>query len=114
MECSHFVEKGGFVMPICTNCNNKWSWKQTFKKIMTMSSEMLCPYCGEKQYQSKKSRIIAPFLNLIILLPLLIQTLFDVSKVLTLSLIPFLAGSIFLLYPFLVRLSSKYEFPFSG
>src|SRR5690625_2881981 len=107
--------KRGVGMPICTKCNNKWSWKQTFKKMMTMRSKMLCPFCGEKQYQSRKSRIIAPFLNLIIILPpFLIKTLFDVSKVFTLSLIPFLGGSVFLLYPFIVRLSSKNEFPFDG
>lgn len=99
-------------MPTCTNCHNKWSWKQTFKKMMTMKSEMICPYCGEKQYQSKKSRTIAPFLNVIILLPLLIKLMFDVSKVLTLSLIPILGICIMLLYPFVVRLTSKNEFPF--
>ena len=99
-------------MPICNICNNKWSWKQTVKKTMTLSPEMSCPYCEEKQYQSKKSKARAPFLSLIILLPLLIQAFFDVSGVILLSLIPLLAIIILLLYPFLVELSNKEEFPF--
>jgi len=55
------VEEGGFVMPICNICNHKWSWLQTAKKMMTWSPEMSCPYCEEKQHQSKKSKVKAPF-----------------------------------------------------
>ena len=99
-------------MPICENCNNKWSWKQTVKKTMTLNPEMSCPYCGGKQYQSKISKKKAPFLGLIVLLPLLIQAFFDVPVVILLSLIPILAGIVFIFYPFLIELSSKEEFPF--
>ncbi len=96
-------------MPICKNCNQKWSWKQTVKKMTTLNSEMTCPYCGEKQYQSKKSKAIAPFLGLIILLPLLIQFFIDLPIVITLSLIPILAGIIFVIYPFAMKLSNEEE-----
>lgn len=99
-------------MPICTHCNNKWSWKQTVKKTMTLGTEMSCPLCGEKQYQSKESKKKAPFLSLIILLPLLIQVFFDIPGILLLGLIPVLAVTIFILYPYLVALSDKEEFPF--
>jgi len=99
-------------MPICNICNHKWSWLQTAKKMMTWSPEMSCPYCEEKQYQSKKSKVKAPFLSLLILLPFLIQAFFDVSGAVLLSLIPVLAVIIFLLYPFLVELSNKEEYPF--
>src|SRR5699024_9941211 len=99
-------------MPTCKNCNNKWSWKQTIKKTMTLYPEMSCPCCEEKQYQSKKSKTKVPFLSLIILLPLLIRAFFDVPGAVLLSLIPVLAIIIILIYPFLIELSSREEFPF--
>ena len=99
-------------MPICTNCKNKWSWKQTVKKMTSLNPEMSCPYCGEKQYQSKKSKKIVPFLGLIVLFPLLIQAYFDVSAIILLSLTPLLAVLIFIIYPFFIELSSKEELPF--
>src|SRR5699024_12835621 len=42
-------------MSTCQNCNNKWSWKQTFKKSSISFGGMTCPYCGKKQYQTKRS-----------------------------------------------------------
>lgn len=99
-------------MPICTDCNQKWNWKQTVKKTMTLNPEMSCPHCGAKQYQSKSSKTKAPFLGLIALLPLFINTFFNVPVVILLSLIPVLAVIVFILYPFLIKLSSKEEFLF--
>lgn len=99
-------------MPICTKCKNKWSWKQTVKKTATLNPEMSCPHCGEKQYQSKKSKALIPFFGLLPLLPLLIQAFFDVSVIILLSLIPLLIVIVFVLYPFLIKLSSEEEFPF--
>jgi len=97
-------------MPTCENCNNKWSWKQTVKKMTTLNPELTCPYCGEKQYQTQKSKTKAAFLTPIVLLPLLIQILFDVPGAVLLSLIPALAAIVFLIYPFLVELSCKEEY----
>jgi|SRR5690625_1970986 len=99
-------------MPSCSNCNEKWSWKQTVKKTMTLNPEMSCPHCGAKQYQSKSTKTKAPFWGLIVLLPLLIQTFFNVPVVILLSLIPVLAVIVFILYPFLIELSSKEDFLF--
>lgn len=99
-------------MPICTNCHNKWSWKQTMKKMMTLHSTMNCPWCEKEQYQSKRSKTRASIFNLIVFLPLLIQAFFDVPGVILLSLIPVLVAIIFIFYPFLIELSSKEEFLF--
>lgn len=99
-------------MPICKNCNNKWSWKQTIKRSSSFKREMICPYCGEKQYQSKKSQAIAPFSSLVVLLPLFIQSFFDVSVGILLGLIPILAATVFMMYPFFIKLSSKEEYFF--
>jgi len=97
-------------MPTCENCNNKWSWKQTFKKSFTLDNKMTCPYCGEKQYQTKKSNIKIGFLTPIVLLPLLIQIFFDVPVAILFSLFPVLFIVVMLLFPFLVELSSREDY----
>ena len=99
-------------MPTCQNCHQKWTWKQTIKKTMTLMPGMSCPWCGEIQYQSKKSRKKAPFLSLIVLLPLLLNLFFDMPSAILLSLIPLLAIIVFIIYPFFIDLSSTEEFPF--
>lgn len=97
-------------MPICEDCNNKWSWKQTIKKTTTLNPTMICPYCGEKQYQTQSSKMKISFLTPIVLLPLLIQIFFNVSGAVLFGLFPVLLIIILLLYPFLMKLSSKEEY----
>ncbi|MCM3757072.1 hypothetical protein M3197_06165 [Sporosarcina aquimarina] len=72
-----------------------------------MDPAMTCPNCGEKQYQTQKSKKRISFLTVIILLPLLIQTFSDIPVIMLLSLLPVIAVIVFLLYPFFVELSSK-------
>jgi len=43
-------------VPTCQNCGAEWSWKQTFKAMMRFSISMVCPHCGEKQYESVSSK----------------------------------------------------------
>lgn len=67
-------------MPTCENCDNKWSWKLTIKKSMTLDPAMICPYCGEKQYQTQKSKTKSTVLSIITILFLfLIPFIYDVS-----------------------------------
>ena len=106
----HFAEIGGIKMPICENCNNKWSWKQTIKKTTTLNPAMICPYCEEKQYQTQKSKNKSSIFNTIILLPLLLQIFFDIPRAILLSLFPILFILVMLLYPFLVKISSREEY----
>ncbi|WP_349774097.1 TIGR04104 family putative zinc finger protein [Sporosarcina aquimarina] len=94
-------------MSTCQNCNNMWNWKQTIRKTTTLDPAMTCPNCGEKQYQTQKSKKRISFLTVIILLPLLIQTFSDIPVIMLLSLLPVIAVIVFLLYPFFVELSSK-------
>ncbi|WP_313238283.1 TIGR04104 family putative zinc finger protein [Sporosarcina ureae] len=94
-------------MPTCEKCTNQWSWKQTIKKTSTLNPVMTCPYCGEKQYQTQKSRGRVGMLTPIVLLPLLIQLFFDVPGAILLSLFPVLFIFVIILYPFLVKLSSQ-------
>ena len=96
-------------MPTCENCHNKWNWKQTIKKTFTLDPGMTCPYCGETQYQTQKSKMKSGFFNTIILLPLLINTFLDIPGIVLLSLFPVLFVLIMSLYPFLVEISSREE-----
>lgn len=97
-------------MPTCEKCNNKWSWIQTLKKTTTLNPELTCLYCGEKQYQTQKSKKQIAFLTPTVLLPLLLQIFFDIPDVILFSLYFILVCMVMLSYPFLVKLKSKEEF----
>src|SRR5699024_1595611 len=97
-------------MPTCENCNNKWSWKQTIKKTFTLDPAMTCPYCGEKQYETQKSRMKNSALNFVIPLPLLLNIFIDIPGFFLLSLLPVLFIVVMSLYPFFVKISSKEEY----
>ncbi|TRM10781.1 hypothetical protein FH966_03085 [Lentibacillus cibarius] len=99
-------------MPTCQNCHNKWSWKQTMKKMFTLDTGMNCPYCGERQYQTRKSRKNAGLLNFFILLPLLLNIFFDIPAAILLSSFPVLFFLVMSLNPVLMHLSSKEEYSF--
>lgn len=99
-------------MPICKNCRNNWSWKQTVKKMFTLDTGMKCPYCGENQYQTQKSKKRTSILNSIVLLPLLLNIFFDIPIVMLLSLFPVLFIIVISLSPFIMHLSNKEEFSF--
>lgn len=97
-------------MPTCEKCNNQWSWKQTIKKTTTLNPAMTCPYCGEKQFQTQKSKGKVAIVTPIVLLPLIIQMLFDLPEAIILSLFPTLFILVIILYPFLVKLSSQEKY----
>lgn len=97
-------------MPICENCNNKWSWKETVKKTASLDPALICPYCGEKQYQTQRSKTKGGFSIVIVLLPLFIQNFFDIPEAVLFCLFPVLLIVVILLYPFLVELSSEEEY----
>ncbi|SFD41263.1 cxxc_20_cxxc protein [Lentibacillus persicus] len=97
-------------MPSCEKCGHTWSWKQTLKKSFTLDPAMKCPNCGEKQYQTRKSRKKSSFLTFIIISPLLLNFLFDIPGVILLSLFPVLFLAVMAIHPFLIKLSSKEEY----
>lgn len=99
-------------MPICKNCHNKWSWGQTFKRMFTLDTGMNCPYCEEKQYQTRKSKKKTGVLNFLVPLPLLLNLLFDFPPGILLSSFPILFFLIMSLHPFLIHLSNREEFSF--
>lgn len=66
-------------MPTCQACGEQWTWKQTFKKMFTLDTSMICPYCDRKQYFSAQSRRKMSMLGFIPPLLLLIPLLFDIN-----------------------------------
>lgn len=71
---------------------------------------MTCPYCGEKQYQTQKSKRKSGLFNVVILLPLLLNLFFDIPGVILLGLFPVLFVVIMSLYPFMLDISSREKY----
>src|SRR5699024_12843661 len=94
-------------MPTCANCHSKWSWKQTMKKMFTLDTGMNCPYSGERQYQTGKSKKKAGILNFLDLLPLLLNMFFDIPAAILLSSFTVLLFLIMSFDLFLINLISK-------
>lgn len=97
-------------MPRCANCQEKWCWKYTMKMLMTFQTEMVCPFCHERQYQSGKFQGMASLSSLIILSPAILTMFIDIPVIVSVALIPILAIAILLFFPFFVKLSSTKEY----
>jgi CXXC-20-CXXC protein len=96
-------------LPTCQHCHRNWTWKQTVKKSFTLSNQMTCPFCGEKQYISSKTRKRSGLLSFIPPLTMLITLLFDTSIFLTISMLIGSGLALIGIYPFMIELSNKEE-----
>lgn len=93
-------------MPTCQNCKKHWSWMQTLKSQFVLDIGMKCPFCNSKQYPNGKTRIKF-FLSLIIVLsPIIFPAFFNISPVISATLIFVLAALSLLIYPFYTELSN--------
>lgn len=96
-------------MPICQNCHKQWSWKQTVKKMFTLDTGMICPYCGKKQLLTTQSKKRAGLTNFLTPLAMLFGVLFNLS-VITIFILIIASGVIVIAaYPFLVELTEEEE-----
>ncbi|WP_110113058.1 TIGR04104 family putative zinc finger protein [Bacillus sp. CGMCC 1.16541] len=96
-------------MPTCQHCQTKWTWTQTFKKSFTLTQKMTCPYCEKAQYLTKDSRVKNSILSFIPPVILLLTTSFGLPLKVAFSLLIGAAGCMFILYPFMVKLSNNEE-----
>ncbi|WP_079710139.1 TIGR04104 family putative zinc finger protein [Paraliobacillus ryukyuensis] len=98
-------------MPHCQHCGTRWKWMQTLKTTFTMNTYdgVTCPYCGEKQYQTKKSRRNTYLLYLFFPILFVINLLVDVPSFLNLVLLIIFFISAILLFPRILKLSSENE-----
>ncbi|MFJ8091083.1 TIGR04104 family putative zinc finger protein [Lysinibacillus sp. NPDC095746] len=53
--------KKGYGLPVCIECGETWSEKQA-RKMYRKNGQLECPYCGKKQYRTKKSMQIGGIL----------------------------------------------------
>lgn len=100
-------------MPVCQYCHKKWTWWETLKRtFFTVSFKGIpCPYCGERQFVSKKTT--RRYGLLLFLIPLgLLLPLIGVPGIY--MLVYLLVSGIFVIgiYPFILKLSKEEEFPF--
>lgn len=79
----------------------KASWK--------MSSSMRCPYCLSDQYATAQSRRRTMMLNWVILLPLPLSAIIDLSLIYSLIMIVVLFAIALLLIPKFLELSNERE-----
>ncbi len=91
-------------MPICQNCENEWTWIQSI-----MAYRMKCPYCGEKQYETTKSKQRRSWLDFSPLAVFPITVLLDLSMLATLVIIIAVIIASFFLHPFILKLSNEQE-----
>ncbi|MFD1065116.1 TIGR04104 family putative zinc finger protein [Oceanobacillus locisalsi] len=98
-------------MPTCQHCHQKWTWKQTMKRTATIDTAYICPYCGEKQYATKKSNIQFSLLMLIPLAGMLLN-FFNISPWFIFSWLILGSIAIFSLFPAVLKLTSTEEFFF--
>lgn len=98
-------------MPTCTYCQTPWTWKQTIKKTfkLTLSGKLMCPVCGNAQYISRKSRKKIGFLNMLIVLPLLLNAIASVHPLVIIAFMVLLFFFNLAYMPFLMELSDEEE-----
>ena len=96
-------------MPTCQNCQNEWTWKQTFKKQFNLMGEMTCPYCEEKQYYSARMRKRSGIIPFIIIAIIMTGNLFFGPSVIAfIALVAFLPVY-FAVIPFFIELANEEE-----
>ncbi|AIF42837.1 hypothetical protein X953_06045 [Virgibacillus sp. SK37] len=57
-------------MPVCEDCNYKWTYGQTTIEHLRLRKGMRCPNCHEKQYSTKKSQAIDVIISLVLIFTL--------------------------------------------
>lgn len=97
-------------MPTCRNCDQKWTWIQTFKKSFTLDTAMICPYCEKKHYITKGTTIKT---TLITFIAMTVMTFWSLFFGLSYAFISISISSVplfVMLYPIWVELSNKEYF----
>ncbi|MFJ8513566.1 TIGR04104 family putative zinc finger protein [Lysinibacillus xylanilyticus] len=68
--------KKGYGLPVCIECGETWSEMQA-RKMYRKNGQLECPYCGKKQYRTKKSMQVGGILTFPIPFFVLMQFVFD-------------------------------------
>ena len=70
------LQRSGDGLPACLKCGEEWSFQFALKKSMN-NSKMTCPYCGHKQYRTRKSAQKGAMLNFFMPFIAIVPLLFD-------------------------------------
>ncbi|WP_194840833.1 TIGR04104 family putative zinc finger protein [Filobacillus milosensis] len=96
--------------PVCQNCHTEWSWKDTQKSMMQFKRGMICPHCGETQYQSRDSMMKTSMFGILpLFLGLPIVNIFNLSWLGTTLVILGVGFAYMSIIPFFMKLSNKDE-----
>lgn len=98
-------------MTYCTECQTEWTFKDKAEMYKTLDTSRKCPYCGEIQYVSLKSKRQGSILTFLFIFAMFIPAFFN-THIIT-HIILALAVLVFVLYlqVALIKLSGKEEFP---
>ena len=93
----------------CKNCDHKWNWKTSVKKLLTLRNVMKCPHCGEEQYMSAKSqKRLSIYLFTPLILWLILSVLnFPLQSVMTVTVLGLVVS--IMMMPFSYELSDEEE-----
>ena len=67
-------------MAHCTKCQTEWTFKDKQRTVKNLDGSAKCPYCGEKQYISLKTKRQGSMLSIIIILAIFIPVFFDIRR----------------------------------
>ncbi|ARP44222.1 MULTISPECIES: TIGR04104 family putative zinc finger protein [Geobacillus] len=96
-------------MPICQHCKKQWTWRQTFCRMFTLGTKLMCPYCQNKQYYSARSRRRNGVFNLVSPLILFLSLSFNVSLLTAIALMVMGTLLSLMIQPFFIELSNQEE-----
>ncbi|WP_164214768.1 TIGR04104 family putative zinc finger protein [Virgibacillus sp. YIM 98842] len=99
-------------MPECKNCGRKWKWSEAIKRIFSLGTAIICPYCEEKQYLTNQSRRKMGILHMLLPLLLLLPLILNISFAVGFTIFAIAALVIFSMYPFIMELTNEDEIPF--
>ncbi|MDO6449198.1 TIGR04104 family putative zinc finger protein [Oceanobacillus profundus] len=92
-------------MPICQNCGEEWTWKQTVKTLFRLK----CPHCGNKQYESASSKKRTNMIGLIPLIALPINVFFSFPWWMVIVIMIPMIAVILIVYPYMIKVSNEEE-----
>lgn len=100
------LQKNSKGLPVCVECGEEWTFREALKQCMK-NSNITCPYCGHKQYRTKKSALKANLLNIPIPISIIIIQLFDNSLLGVAVCLSCAAYLVLSLNPYFVELQEK-------
>ncbi|MCA0173829.1 TIGR04104 family putative zinc finger protein [Bacillus sp. RAR_GA_16] len=94
-------------MPTCTHCGYTWRWREAMRLVYRQKA--ICPNCHEKQFLSAKSRKRSSYTSMLVLIPLGITSIYNLSLWFYLGFSFVILVLILLLSPYYYSLSNEEE-----